>query len=520
MNLSILLEAIEVLDSKGHEEREIDKIAYHSSKCSPETLFVCIKGYQTDGHDYAEDAIANGATALIVEKFLPEIPVPQYMVRNGREALAALASRYFEHPSRDLFVVGITATNGKTTTTYMTRKIFEENKWETGLMGTIMVKYADKALPSTLTTPESLDLQEHFFHMKEKQISHVTMEVSSSALDLKRVNNVAFNIVALNNVSTDHLDLHGSFKEYYAAKASLIREASADQFAVLNLDDPYSADLKTQTVAEVVTYGIDASDGNVTVRNLNLTDQGAEFTVQINKPFQTVTGHTIDDISFPVSIRIMGKHSVYNALVAVTIGLLSDVSIENIQTGINKFQGVERRFQLIYDEEFKIIDDYFVNKNNIKATLETLNQLAYKKLHLVYAVRGNRGVQVNRENAQTLAEWIPRLGLGKVIVTSSESHMRQKDKVRNEELDAVREVLEKTGAEIDYFKEMPDALDAGLTAVSPGDIILLAGGKGMDFGAKYILNRILKERPELNISDVLTPLEDRVAGMDESVLKK
>ncbi|SFC69149.1 UDP-N-acetylmuramoylalanyl-D-glutamate--2,6-diaminopimelate ligase [Alkalibacterium subtropicum] len=520
MDLSLLLEAIEVEKSRNQKSIEIDKIAYHSSSCLPGTLFVCVKGYETDGHDYAAEAVDKGAVALIVERFLPDLAVPQFLVKNGREALAALSARYYQYPSRDLFLVGITATNGKTTTTYMTQAIFEENNWATGLVGTVMVKYADKAEPSKLTTPESLDLQEYFVKMNENHITHVSMEVSSSALELNRVNNVAFNIVALNNVSPDHIDLHGSFEEYYNAKASLIRDAGADQFAVLNLDNRYSADLQTQTAARVVTYGIEDQSGNIVVTNLNLTPQGADFTVEIREPFQMVSGEVIEPVSFPVSISVVGYHSVYNALVAITIGLISGVPIETIQKGIERFKGVERRFQIIYNKEFKIIDDYFVNKENIEATLETLNQLEYNDLHLVYAVRGNRGIQVNRENAQTLAEWIPRLGLEKIILTISESHMKNKDKVLDEELKVVREELEKTGVAIDYYKEMPPALDASLKDVKAGDVILLTGGKGMDFGAKYILNKILEQRPDLDEADVLSPLKNRVAGMDESILER
>lgn len=520
MDLSLLLDAIQVKKTLNHKNKKISKIAYHSNRSVPQSLFVCIKGYQTDGHDYAEEAINKGAVALVVERFLTDLDVPQYLVENSRVALAALADQFYEHPSKELTIAGITATNGKTSTTYMTHAIFGENKWKSALIGTIMVKYGDKTIPSVLTTPESLDLQGYLDNMRNNKVSHVSMEVSSSALDLNRVGNVAFDIVALNNVSPDHIDLHGSFEEYYNAKASLIRNATKNQFAVLNLDDHYSSDLQTQTAAQVVTYGIDNGNGHLAVKDLNLSPEGADFTVEVKKSFQTVDGKVIEPMSFPVEVSVMGYHSVYNALVAITIGLISGASIESIQKGIKKFKGVERRFQIIYDEEFKIIDDYFVNKDNVEATLKTLKQLEYNKLHLVYAVRGSRGVTVNRENANTLAKWIPELGLEKVILTISASHMRKKDVVQDEELEAVREELEKSGVEIEYHTEMPDALNAGLADVEPGDVLLLTGGKGMDFGAKYILNQILETRPDLNRDEILDPLKNRIAGMDESVLKE
>ena len=519
MELSQLLSAITVRNKTAHKNQRINKVVYHSKNCTPNTLFVCIEGYETDGHEYAEEAVKNGAVALVVERFLPEVAALQYLVDDSRQALAALSDEFYGHPSEDLSIVGVTATNGKTTTTYMIDAIFEEYGWETGLIGTVMVKYGDKITPSVLTTPESSDLHAYLDKMRKEDVSHVSMEVSSSALDLKRVGNIAYDIVALNNISPDHIDLHGSFEAYYNAKASLIRDAGADQTAVLNLDDDYSSALQTQTEASVVTYGIDKSDGNISIRDLRLNARGADFIVEISRPFHTVKGQVIEAQSFPLSVSMMGYHSVYNALAAVTIGLISGVSISSIQKGIKAFKGVERRFQIIYDREFTIVDDFFVNKDNIEATLETLNQLDYDQLRLVYAVRGNRGVKTNRENARLLARRLPELGVNRIILTTSDSHMRKKDKVKDEELQVVVEELQKAGLDIDFHKEMPAALDAGLEMTKPKDVLLLAGGKGMDFAAKYILNEILDKNPELDKETILRPLKNRMAGMDESVLE-
>src|SRR5699024_3689044 len=184
------------------------------------------------GHDFAADAVKSGAVALIVERFIEGVTVPQYKVSDTRTALAALADAFFDHPSKELKMIGITATNGKTSTSFMVNSILEEAGLNTGLIGTVMVKYGDTLIPSTLTTPESLDLHEYLYHMKKQGITHVTMEVSSSALELKRVGSVDFNYVALNNISREHIDLHGSFEAYFNAKASLIRTAGENEWAV------------------------------------------------------------------------------------------------------------------------------------------------------------------------------------------------------------------------------------------------------------------------------------------------
>lgn len=520
MQLSELLNAIDVKESLNEEDKTIDLVAYHSGEVTSNTLFVCIKGYETDGHHYAVDAVKKGAVALIVEQFLPDLNVPQYRVTNSREALAAIGDTYYHQPSKDLILIGITATNGKTSTSFMTNSILEENNLKTGLIGTVMVKYGNTLVPSILTTPESLDLHGYFAKMREEKISHVTMEVSSSALELKRVGNVSFDIVALNNISREHIDLHGSFEEYYDAKASLIREADEDQFAILNLDDDYSSSLQTQTKASVVTYGIENKTGHLHCKNLDLSSGRGNFTVEVLKPFKTRGGNTIEPKEIDINLSVAGYHSVYNAMAAITIGLIADVPVEKIQSGIERFNGVERRFQFIYENDFKIVDDHFANAGNIEVTLETLTKMDFKNLHIVYAIRGNRGVTTNRENAVTLAKWAPELGLKKVIVSLSESHVIKKDEVLPSELEAFKEEMAKVNVDVELHKEMPDALQSSLNQVGEGDVILIGGAQGMDFGAKYILNQLVEKRPDLQKDELLEPLKQRVAGIDESFLNK
>jgi len=314
--------------------------------------------------------------------------------------------------------------------------------------------------------------------------------------------------------------LQGAFEKYYNAKASLIREATEDEFAVLNLDDEYSASLVNETKAATVTYGIDSEEGHLHCTDIDLSTGRGNFTVEIKRPIKTVEGQTIDPTSFDVSLSVAGYHSVYNAMTAIAIGLISGVSISTIQTGIKNFKGVERRFQFIYEDDFKIVDDHFANAGNIDVTLETLTKMDYNNLHLVYAIRGSRGVTTNLENAEALAKWIPELGLKKVIVSLSESHVTEKDVVTPEELDAFNKTMEKAGVEVELHHEMPDALQSSLNQAEENDVIVIGGAQGMDFGAKYILNQLVDMKPELDAKEVLAPLEERVAGNDESFLNK
>jgi len=255
MKLEKLMTAIDVLESRSDPIKQVENLAYHSDQVSPGSLFICIRGYKTDGHKYLEAAEKKGAIAAVVEVFQDNIPIPQFRVADSRQALAALADSFYDHPSKKLNLTGVTATNGKTTTTYMINHIFEEHGLETGLIGTVIVKAGNDVQPADLTTPESLDLQRYLQKMVENKVSHAVMEVSSSGLELQRVGNVAFDIVVINNISREHIDLHGSFEAYYEAKAGLVRKAESSQWAVLNLDCPLTAPLLNETRAKTLTYG-------------------------------------------------------------------------------------------------------------------------------------------------------------------------------------------------------------------------------------------------------------------------
>lgn len=512
MSLYELLKSIDVIKSLNEKDIEIKGIAYHSGKVRPGDLFVCIKGYKTDGHRYIPDAIKKGAVAVVVEDLQPYLDIPQFCVSDSRKALAALSAVYYDNPSQALEVIGISATNGKTSTAFMTNAILEKHRLKTGLIGTVMVKFGNYIEPSILTTPESLDLQRYFSQMRDQEISHVVMEVSSSALELNRVANVDFDIVTLNNINREHIDLHGSFEKYFEAKSSLIREAKPEAWAILNLDDSHSKSLINKTKAQVLTYGIKDKTGHLTIKDLDLSTGRARFTVIIQKPIKA-NGAEYEPQEFDINLSVSGYHSVYNSLVAISIGLLCGVPVATIQEAINSFKGVERRFQIIYDKGFKIIDDHFANPGNINVTLETLSMMDYNKLHLIYAIRGSRGVTTNRESAEAMARWADRLNIKEVIATLSKSHVMEKDKVTQEEVEVFMEVMEEKGIKVHLFDELRDAIASGLSKAEQDDVVLLAGCQGMDYGAKIALEELHKLKPYIDKKELFKAIEDRIAGI-------
>ncbi|MFP4697568.1 MAG: Mur ligase family protein [Eubacteriales bacterium] len=511
MKINELLEDIKILKAYNHKDLDINQIAYHSKNVDYGSIFVCIKGYQTDGHKYVEDAIKNGAAAIIVEDYQEGLNIPQYVVSNSRKALSSLADKFYGYPSKDMKVIGITATNGKTTTTFMINNILESYKLNTGLIGSVIIKYGEYAKPSYLTTPQSKDLQSILYNMNNNDITHVCMEVSSSALELNRVENVDYDIVSLHNISSEHIDLHGSFEQYYNAKARLIREAKSDAWAILNLDDKYSASLLFETKAKVITYGIERKTGHISCNDLDLSTGRAKFTVQIKKPI-IVDEMVYEKCEFPIILRTPGYHSVHNAMVAILVGLLNKVPIEIIQKGLRTFGGVERRFEIIYDEDFIIIDDHFANPGNIDVSLKTLKKMNFDDLKLVYALRGNRGITVMRDVANTIIKWAPKLGINEIITSLSKSYTTSKDEVMKEEIEVFNSVLANGGIKVRMFEELEDAVFKGLKEIKEGDVLMLAGCQGMDMGAKIALEQIYKMKPNKNEKILFAPIEKRVAG--------
>ncbi len=511
MKLTDLLAAINVSQTKGELPESINQISYHTAKVQPGDLFFCVPGYKVDGHQYLEQAREKGATVAVVQTFQP-VDIPQILVEDSRLAMALMADCYYDHPSQKLHVVGVTATNGKTSTSFMIDQIFKARGLKTGIIGTVMTSYGDVMLPSVLTTPESADLHGYFADMGNQEVTHATMEVSSSGLELNRVGGVDFDVVTFNNISAEHIDQHGTFEAYVAHKSKLIISAKPSAWAILNLDDPYSKDLQTKTSAHVFTYGVKDGTGDLSVLEIDLSLGRARMTVQLNRTLDTKFGQ-VPPCIFEVTLSVAGYHSAINALAAIGVALVSGSTISEIQKGLKDYQGVERRFEILYEGDFMVIDDHFANGGNIDVTLETMSMMAYKNLTLVYAIRGSRGVTTNRENAQTIAKWAKILKLDTVIASKSQSHVIWKDEVTTEELAVFMDEMKRANISVKLYDELPDAISEGLNRVSSGDVLLLAGCQGMDFGGKIALEMIVERNPDLNPMDVVSVLKNRVCGV-------
>jgi len=487
MLTNILLRNINIIKSYHHKDLNITGISYHSNKVSKNDIFVCITGYKTDGHKYLQHAVEQGAVAAIVEKIDENINIPQYLVTNSRIALSEISATFYGHPSKKLNVIGVTATSGKTTTTYMLNSIFEHHGLLTGLIGSVKVKIGSSYQVTDLTTPDSLELQQFFHTMHEQGVSHVAMEVSSAALELHRVDSVDFDIVTMNNIHREHIDMHGSFENYIQAKTKLIKNAKKDSIAILSLDNKIVSNLISETKATPITFGIDHTEGDFTAKNIDINTEGTKFTMIVNKELN-INGQAILPTEFEIELPIPGLHSVSNSMIAIIIALINGIRIKTIQEALNSFKGVERRFDLIYNQGPLIVDDHCSNPGNIDVTFGTIKEMDYNNLQLIYAIRGQRGEIVNRENAEAIAKWALELDVKELIVTKSVSNVTERDVVTDQEAEVVIDAIKSENIKVTLIEDLTEAIQYGMKETKQDDLVLLAGCQGMDDGAPIAID--------------------------------
>lgn len=509
MILKKLLDGIEILDRKGDIDVNLDipHIANDSREIGEGDIFVAMKGVLVDGHDYIQKAKDNGAVLAVVDHFTDD-DIPQIVVENPRKALADLACTFYNHPSKELKVFGVTATNGKTSTAYMIRDIFKEAGYEVGVVGTVEVQYKDVSIPSILTTPESIHLQKHLRDMVDAGIEVVVMEVSSSAQELYRSRGIDYDIVSFNNISEEHLEQHGTFENYFHFKSRLIRHADEKTAVILNIDAPLIEGLIEKTKGDVLTAGIE-KEASIGIEDIDLSTGFAKFNYVVKQAHHS-SRWNLDPVVLPIELEVAGYHSVLNAMIAITYGLLEGVDGATIQKALRNFSGVERRFELIYNKEYMILDDHFANEKNIAVTLETLCQMDYKNLHVLYAVRGGRGAALNRDNALEMVKWMDKLPLKTFYATRSEEVVSSKDVVTDSELAAFSDVMKEAGYDVPIVDDLKSAIAKVWDKVGEHDVFLLAGCQGMDHGAKYVWETLAEQSEGEEKTYWLNKIENRI----------
>jgi len=384
MKLGQLLEGMSTYELIGDPELEIEGLAYDSRQVKPGYLFVALKGHELDGHDYIPDALENGAIAVVAEELegLQE-DVPKAHVPNSREALSKIAIQFYRHPFKNLNLVGITGTNGKTTTSYLLESILSAAGARPGIIGTNNYRFLDKTYPASVTTPESLDLMGFMREMADGGVTDVILEVSSHALDQKRTEDCPFRVAIFTNLSRDHLDYHNTMEEYFKAKSLLFRDLRKHQrgdepIAVINTDDPKGEELVPLTEAQVVTYGL-----------------GKGCDVSADSVFVDRNGLKAKVIT-PLGERhlrssLMGEINLYNILAASAAAISLNINLDEVVEGIERLKVVPGRMELVENKGgFTVVVDYAHTPDALLKTLNTLRPLVHGRLITVFGCGGDR----------------------------------------------------------------------------------------------------------------------------------
>lgn len=464
MKLQELASALLITHIHGDAETEITGIEADSRKIKTGDLFLCIPGLTADGHDYAPKAIALGASALVTERVL-DLPIPQLVVKDARYAMAALSAHFYGYPSKELKLIGITGTNGKTTSTYLIEKILRDQGFTTGLMGTIQMKIGDTYTEMERTTQEAIDLQRSFRQMCEQKTDYCIMEVSSHALELGRVKGIHFRSGIFTNLTQDHLDYHKTMDAYTAAKGLLFSRLgngfSADlkdrQYAILNADDAASHTFSKLTAAQIITYGIE-NECDVRATNIRITAQGTEFKL----------------ISFAgeafFRMKLVGKFNVYNALGSIAAALAEGIPLEAIRNSLEDITVVDGRMEVVNEgQDYLVLVDYAHTPDGLENALSTVRDFAEGKVITVFGCGGDR-------------DRTKRPLMGKVTAKYSDYLYVTSDNPRTENPDAILADIVPGLKEVNYPKEQYEliadrkkAIQKAIEGAGPKDVILIAG---------------------------------------------
>lgn len=514
VRLADLTEDVEGALLLGSSDTHVRSLAYRSDAVTDGSLFFCVPGFVRDGHDYAPDAVMRGAAALCVERSL-DVGVPQVLVPSVRRAMGPMASIFYNRPSRDLLTVGITGTNGKTTSAFLTAHLLDAAGLRAGMLGTVERRVAGVSMPAGRTTPEAVDIQKDLADMLEAGDRSVVMEVSSHALDLDRVLGVAFRVVAFTNLTQDHLDYHETLSAYFEAKRRLFLETRFTEHqnaALINVDDEYGRRLAEEYPGDRLLTFTTAKEqqrqADLAVRDYVIDAAGTRGTLEVRgnalRRLRAIQGGTTaldglsaDDMSsYPVRTRLLGAFNVANVLTAVGIGLALGLELESMLTAVADFPGVPGRMEPIDEgQPFTVLVDYAHTPDSVRNVLDTARELSEGRLLAVLGCGGDRD-RGKRPQMGAEAEAVA----DRVIITS--------DNPRSEEPDAIIADIIAGVTSPESVAIEPDRREAirlALEEAGPMDVVLILG-KGHESGQEFADRRIpfddrevarslLRERP-------------------------
>lgn len=462
MKLDELIEYLKYEDLINFKNVEISGISYNSKTTKKGDIFVCLVGEHTDGHEYAKMAIENGASALLVEREVENVDIPQIQVDSTRHKIADIADRFYSRPSKGLNLIGITGTNGKTTVTHLIQKIFEQNEEKCALIGTLGYKLSSNGeyRDAKHTTPQAPELQATLRMIKDvEKIDNVVMEVSSHALEQNRVGGCRFNGAILTNLTQDHLDYHITMDNYFKAKAMLFERLIEGNFAVINADDEY-AERFLSVVPEGVrklTYGVKKS-ADIMAKDIKFSLNGAEFTLVIGTE------------EYSVNLHMNGMFSVYNVLAAVSAAIAMNIDIKVALKALQNVHGVAGRFEVVNKKPLVIVD-YAHTPDGLENVLKSAREITPSggKLICLFGCGGDRDATKRPKMgaiAQNLAD--------KIVITSDNPRSEDPQQIITDIIAGLKSV------DPDIVIVEPDRGEAIalLKSIANNNDVVLIAGKG------------------------------------------
>ena len=451
MTLSELLEGLEVTETQGNIGVKISGIAFNSNEVKPGYVFVCIEGFKADGHDFAADALEKGAVAIVAQKKIQDVAATMVIVPNTRLALAKIAAIYYGHPYKEFTLMGVTGTNGKTTTTYLVKTILENCGQKVGLVGTNQNMIGDEIIPSHHTTPDSLELMELFRKMADEKVDTVIMEVSSHSLALDRVAALRFEVSAFTNVTQEHLDFHETMENYINAKSMLFKKCRK---AVLNSDDDAYEKIAGNCNCDIMNYGCENA-ADLKAMNVVYKSNGVEFDISYKGEKERV------------NLAIPGRFSVYNALTAAGCCLAAGQSLSQVVEGLGVARGIKGRIEVVEtNTDYTVIIDYAHTPDGLLNILNTIRGFAKGRIVTLFGCGGDRD-KTKRPKMGRIAGELSDF----CVVTSDNPRTEDPRAIINDVLAGISE----TDCEYVVVENRFEAIEFALDNAKTDDIILLAG---------------------------------------------
>ena len=466
MLLSTLLQSVSY--TGDFSDQEITELVYDSRKIQPGCAFVCLKGTSFDGHDFAQEAAQKGAVAIIAEKPVSS-SVPVLLVQNTRHALALLSAAWFGYPAHSLHTIGITGTKGKTTSSYMIQHILEAQGFRVGVIGTIGVKIGEEIIPLNNTTPESYEVQKYMRRMVDAGCKFCVMEVSSIGLKSHRVAGISFDAGLFTNFSEDHIggNEHKDMQEYLHCKSLLFRQCKT---GVVNMDDENVQGILKDHTCQVKTYGFSSEAQLRAVHDRLCSRPG----------FLGVAFDLEGDVSFPVEVSIPGRFNIYNALGAIGVCLLVDVSQKAIQEGLSHVSVKGRVEPVRVPGNYSLFIDYAHNAVSMESILSTIRAYHPKRIVCMFGAGGNRP----RARRYEMGEICGRMADLSVITEDNSRFENVMDII-----DDIKTGIDKTGGKYIVIPNRRDAMRWCIENARDGDVIIFAGKGHEDYqeirGVKY-----------------------------------